>query len=293
MRRSRFLAIAATTAALLAGSVAVSATAQAAGRQGSTAAGSAVSTSSGTSGTSTSTPAPTSTTFPTPPTFPTFPLPPTFPTFPTFPTQPTFPTFPPPAPAPTPVDPGTNGTKSIVAQLAPGGGDNDGNFDINQFDYHITALLVHEVLAADPSGPLAVLADGTRRATFFEPSDGEWVGLARKLSGQALPLPSAATEQATYTFLRGLGIGRIERILSYDIVPGTTLTSALLGPPTISSATYTTANGESLLVKSNFGVITLVDNSPLTANSGIVEAAMNAGNRQIAWSTAVLLPSTF
>ena len=272
MRRSRFLAIAATTAALLVGSVAVSATAQAAGRQGSTAAGSAVSTSSGTSGTSTSTPAPTSTTFP---------------------TQPTFPTFPPPAPAPAPVDPGTNGTKSIVAQLAPGGGDNDGSFDINQFDYHITALLVHDVLAADPSGPLAILADGTRRATFFEPSDGEWVGLARKLSGQALPLPSAATEQATYAFLRGLGIGRIEKILSYDIVPGTTLTSALLGPPTISSATYTTANGESLVVKSNFGVITLVDNSPLTANSGIVEAAMNAGNRQIAWSTAVLLPSTF
>jgi ABC-type methionine transport system permease subunit len=56
---------------------------------------------------------------------------------------------------------------------------------------------------------------------------------------------------------------------------------------------YTTANGQTLLVKSDFGVVTLVDNSPLTADSGIVEAAMNQGNRQIAWSTDVLLPSTF
>ncbi len=40
-------------------------------------------------------------------------------------------------------------------------------------------------------------------------------------------------------------------------------------------------------------MVTLVDNSPLTANSGIVEAPMNQGNHQIAGSTAVLLPSTF
>ena len=61
----------------------------------------------------------------------------------------------------------------------------------------------------------------------------------------------------------------------------------------MSQATYTTANGETLLVKSDFGVVTLVDNNPMTPDSGIVEAAMNQGNRQIAWSTAVLLPSTF
>jgi hypothetical protein len=40
-------------------------------------------------------------------------------------------------------------------------------------------------------------------------------------------------------------------------------------------------------------VVTLVDNSPLTADSGIVEAPMNQGNRQIAWGTSVLLPSSF
>ena len=50
---------------------------------------------------------------------------------------------------------------------------------------------------------------------------------------------------------------------------------------------------ETLLVKSDFGVVTLVDNSPLTPDSGIVEAPMNQGNRQIAWSSAVLLPSAF
>ena len=93
--------------------------------------------------------------------------------------------------------------------------------------------------------------------------------------------------------LKSLGTGRLEKILSYLIIPGTTLTGALLGPPTVSQATYTTANGETLLVKSDFGVVTLVDNNPMTPDSGIVEAAMNQGNRQIAWSTAVLLPSTF
>jgi hypothetical protein len=230
-------------------------------------------------------------TFPSASPFPTFPTPAPFPAFPA---PAPFPTFPSPTPpAPPPINTSTNGTQSIVQQLVAGGEDNDGVFDINQFDYHITALLVNFVLAADPTGPLSILADGTRRATFFEPSDGEWVAFAHKLSGQALPLPSAATEQATYGILKGLGVARLEKILSYEIVPGTTLTGSLLGPPTISQATYTTANGQTLLVKSDFGVVTLVDNNPLTSDSGIVEAPMNQGNRQIAWSTAVLLPSTF
>jgi hypothetical protein len=32
------------------------------------------------------------------------------------------------------------------------------------------------------------------------------------------------------------------------------------------------------VIKSNVGVITLVDNNPLTSNSGVVEAPMNQGN---------------
>ena len=218
---------------------------------------------------------------------------PTAPTFPTFPTPPAFPSFPPATPPPAPIDTSTNGTTSIVTELAPGGEENDGAFDINEFDYHITALLVQSVLAADPRGPVSILADGTRRATFFQPDDEAWVLLARKLSGQALPLPGAATEQATYGYFQGLGTARLEKILSYLIIPGTTLTGSLLGPVSVSQATYTTANGQTLLVKSDFGVVTLVDNSPLTRDSGIVEAPMNQGNRQIAWSTDVLLPSTF
>jgi len=104
-----------------------------------------------------------------------FPAQPSFPTFPSFPTPPTFPSFPPAAPAPPPIDTSTNGTTSIVTELAPGGENNDGTFDINEFDYHITALLVQSVLAADPHGPVSILADGTRRATFFQPDDEEWV----------------------------------------------------------------------------------------------------------------------
>ena len=218
---------------------------------------------------------------------------PTVPTFPTFPTAPTFPSFPPALPAPTPVDTSTNGTTSILTELTPGGEENDGRYDINEFDYHITALLLQDVIAADPHGPVSVLADGTTRATFFQPDDEEWVLLARKLSGKALPLPSAATEQATFNYFSGLGTARLEKILSYLIIPGTTLTGALLGPVTVSQATYTTADGQTILVKSDFGVVTLVDNSPLTADSGIVEAPMNQGNRQIAWGTSVLLPSSF
>ena len=215
------------------------------------------------------------------------------PSFPSFPPPPTFPSFPPALPAPPPINTSTNGTTSIVQELAPGGEENDGAFDINEFDYHITALLVNDVLAVDPSGPLSILADGTRRATFFQPDDEEWTLFVRKLTGQALPLPGAATEQATFSYLKSLGTTRLERILSYLVIPGKTLTGALLGPPTVSQATYTTANGQTLLIKSDFGVVTLVDNNPLTSDSGIVEAPMNQGNRQIAWSTDVLLPSTF
>ncbi len=234
------------------------------------------------------------TNFPTFPTnFPTFPTNfPTFPTnFPTFPTNfPTFPTNVTTPPSTNTINSGTNGTESIVQQLTPPG-DNDGNFDINQFDYHITALLLNNVLAADPNGPCSILADGTQPATFFEPNDGEWVSLARQLTGQALPLPSAQTEQATYEYFAGLGTARLEKILSYLIIPGVTLTQ--LGPPTISETAYVTANGESLLIKSDFGIVTLVDNNSLTTDSGVVEAPMNEGNRQIAWSTAVLLPSSY
>jgi hypothetical protein len=244
-----------------------------------------------------------STNFPPFPTnFPTFPTNfPTFPTFPTnFPTFPTFPTnFPPitfptnfPPPPTNPPDPGTNGTNSIVQQLAPGD-DNDGNYDINEFDYHITALILSDVLAADPNGPASILADGTKPATFFEPDDAQWVRLARKLTGQALPLPSAATEQATYEILKALGTDRLEKILTYHIIPGITLTPLAPATATTSASSYTTANGESLLIKGNFGIATLVDNNPLTSDSGVVEGAMNKGNKQIAWSSAVLLPSTY
>jgi len=210
-----------------------------------------------------------------------------------FPTTPTFPTFPPTTPAPPPINTATNGTTSIVQELVPGGEENDGAFDINEFDYHITALLVQDVLAADPKGPVSVLADGTQRATFFQPDDEEWVQFVHKLTGQSLPLSSAASEKKAYQYLQGLGTTRLQNILSYLIIPGVTLTGSLLGPPTISEKTYTTANGQTILVKSDFGVVTLVDNSPLTANSGIVEAPMNQGNRQIAWSTGILLPSVF
>ncbi len=261
MKPSRIMAAGVTAAAILVGSIGLGTAAQAA----------TISSTSSTGFTFT---------FPTAPTF-------------TFPTAPTFPSFPPATPAPPPINTGTSGTTSIVQQLVPGGDDNDGNFDINEFDYHITALLIQNVLAADPHGPVSILADGTKPATVFEPDDEQWVQFAQKESGRSLPLPSAASEQAAYTYLSGLGTVRLEKILSYLIIPGKTLIGSLLGPPTISQATYTTANGQTILVKSDFGVVTLVDNSPLTANSGIVEAPMNQGNRQIAWSTAVLLPSTF
>jgi hypothetical protein len=264
MRRFSILAAGLTAAAVLVGPVAVGTAAQAA------TAGPASSSSSGFS-----------ITFPPPPTFP------------TFPTAPTFPSFPPTPVAPPPINTNTSGTTSIVQELAPGGEENDGAFDINEFDYHITALLVQNVLAADPHGPVSILANGTLPATFFQPDDEEWVDIVHKVTGASLPLPSAATEQKVYEYLVGLGTTRLQDILSYLIIPGITLTGSLLGPPTISQATYTTANGQTLLVKSDFGVVTLVDNSPLTPNSGIVEAPMNQGNKQIAWSTAVLLPSTF
>jgi hypothetical protein len=211
----------------------------------------------------------------------------------TFSTAPIFPTFPTAPVAPPTINTSTNGTTSIVQELAPGGEENDGAFDLNQFDYHITALLLQNVLGAYTHGPVSILAHGTQRATFFQPDDEQWVQFVHKLSGEALPLPSAASEQKAYTYLQGLGTARLQNILSYLIIPGITLTGSRLGPPTVSQRTYTTANGQTILVKSDFGVVTLVDNSPLTSNSGIVEAPMNQGNRQIAWSTAILLPSSF
>ena len=98
---------------------------------------------------------------------------------------------------------------------------------------------------------------GTLALARAQPHPHSHVELLGGLVDCRCPLPSAASEQKAYEYLVGLGTARLQNILSYLIIPGVTLTGLLLGPPTNSKATYRTANGQTILVKSDFGVVTL------------------------------------
>ena len=76
------------------------------------------------------------------------------------------------------------------------------------------------VLAAKPTSPVAVLADGSTRLTAFLPTDRAFRRLVRDLTGTA-----PATERAVFAATATLGVDTIEQVLLYHVVPGQTLTA--------------------------------------------------------------------
>jgi uncharacterized surface protein with fasciclin (FAS1) repeats len=168
------------------------------------------------------------------------------------------------------------GTKSLAAVLTA---DKKG-FDRNGHDYDILTAAVQAVLKAKPSSPVKVLADGKTALTAFIPNDRAFQLLVADIQ-KTKKLPG---EKKAFTAVAGLGIGTVESVLLYHVVPGATINrkTALKSD----NAKLKTAAGASVKVDV-YGPrwhkrIALIDADRSDRNPRINRFDINKGNKQIA-----------
>ena len=111
----------------------------------------------------------------------------------------------------------TLGTRSLATVLAADGD----TFDRNWSDYDVLTQAVGAVLAAKPSSPVSVLADGSVPLTAFLPNDRAFQLLAADLTGTWYRSES----ELFGALATGLGVDTIETVLLYHVIPGATIDS--------------------------------------------------------------------
>jgi len=178
------------------------------------------------------------------------------------------------------------GTNSLASVLAADGD----RFDRNWYDFDIVDQAVATVLAAKPSSPVAVLADGSVPLTAFLPNDRAFQVLAFDLTHRW-----ERSERGALNAIAGaVGVDAVEQVLLYHVVPGATIDSrtALRSD----NARLTTAQGSTFRVdvlSRWFKLVRLVDQDRNDVNPFLVQSKLdiNKGNRQIAHGiSAVLRP---
>jgi uncharacterized surface protein with fasciclin (FAS1) repeats len=159
-------------------------------------------------------------------------------------------------------------------------------FDDNWEDFDVLDQAVHDVLAAKPDSPVALLADGRVRLTAFAPTDRAFRKLVTAVAGSR---PSS--EQQTYDVLSTVGVDTIESVLLYHVVPGAPITYRQA--KMADGAELTTANGATLRVdyRPRSGKVLLVDQDTNARNAFVYRALknINEGNRQIAHGVSQVL----
>lgn len=188
------------------------------------------------------------------------------------------------APAATAAPP--SGTSSLAALLASDGD----TFDRSWRDFDILDQAIGAVLAAKPSSPVAVLADGSVPLTAFLPTDRAFQLLAKDLTHRWY-----GSEEQVFTALAGaVGIDALEQVLLYHVVPGATIDS---GTALASDdAVLTTAQGGTFtvdVISKRWGIVQLRDQDRNDLNPFLIPGRLdlNAGNVQIAHAiTFVLRP---
>ena len=167
------------------------------------------------------------------------------------------------------------GSRSLAAVLTA---DTSG-FDRNGGDFDILTAAVLAVLKAKPSSPVGVLTDGKTALTAFIPTDHAFELLVADIQhSRRLP-----TEKQAFNAVAGLGIGTVESILLYHVVPGATIDrkAALKAD----GASLTTAAGSAIKVDV-YGYcwkrVKLIDADRNDRNPRVIKFDINRGNRQIA-----------
>jgi hypothetical protein len=164
------------------------------------------------------------------------------------------------------------GTTSLATVLGADGQ----KFDKKAGDFDIVEAAIYAVAGAKPTSPVLILADGTKRATAFAPTDRAFRHLVKDLTGT-----SYASEAKVFSKLASLvDIDTLETVLLYHVVPGATITAAKAVKA--DGAKLTTAAGVKLKVKVKNGHVMLVDKDPDAANATVIVADVNKGNKQIA-----------
>jgi uncharacterized surface protein with fasciclin (FAS1) repeats len=174
------------------------------------------------------------------------------------------------------------------AQRAPGEAPlaglltSDGDqFDKNAKDFDILTEAALAVVGAKPGSPVGLVADGTKRATVFAPTDQAFRLLAKDLTGQTIK-----SEKKIFEALVELaGVDTIETVLLYHVIPGKTLTSGKVLKA--DGAKLMTAAGKSVKVDVRMKPslrITLKDRDKDDRDARAVLTALdlNKGNKQVA-----------
>jgi len=154
-------------------------------------------------------------------------------------------------------------------------------FDKNAKDFDILTEAALAVVGAKPGSPVALVADGTQRATVFAPTDQAFRLLVKDLTGQTIK-----SEKKIFESLVELaGVDTIETVLLYHVIPGKTLTSGKVLKA--DGAKLMTAAGEPLKVDVRMKPslrITLKDRDKDDRDARAVLTALdlNKGNKQVA-----------
>ncbi len=154
-------------------------------------------------------------------------------------------------------------------------------FDQNAKDFDILTEAALAVVAAKPGSPVALVADGTQRATVFAPTDQAFRVLVKDLTGKTI-----RSEKKIFDSLVALaGVDTIEQVLLYHVIPGKTLTSGKVLKA--DGAKLMTATGKTLKVDVRMKPslrVTLKDKDKdaRDARAVLTSLDLNKGNKQVA-----------
>jgi uncharacterized surface protein with fasciclin (FAS1) repeats len=174
------------------------------------------------------------------------------------------------------------GNRSLAAVLAADGG----GFDHTAGDFDILDNAVRAVLAEKPKSPVRVLAKGRTRLTAFAPTDGAFRRLVADLTGERYGKERRVFAELATT----AGIGTIEEVLLYHVVPGATLTYRQARAA--DGARLETALADSTLrVRVRDARVVLVDADRNDPNAKVIKKLrnLNKGNKQIAHGISQVL----
>lgn len=169
------------------------------------------------------------------------------------------------------------GEDSLAALLTSDGD----QFDKNAKDFDILTEAALAVVAAKPGSPVALVADGSKRATVFAPTDQAFRKLVKDLTGQTIK-----SEKKIFESLVALaGVDTIETVLLYHVIPGKTLTSRKVLKA--DGAKLMTAAGKTVKVDVRMKPslrVTLKDKDKGAQDPKAVLTALdlNKGNKQVA-----------
>jgi len=165
-----------------------------------------------------------------------------------------------------------------LATLLTSDGD---QFDKNAKDFDILTEAAFAVVAAKPGSPVALVADGTKRATVFAPTDQAFRVLVKDLTGETIKSEKKIFEK----LVELAGVDTIETVLLYHVIPSKTLTS----PKVLKAdgAKVMTAAGKTVKVDVRMKPslkITLKDKDKGAQDPKVILSALdlNKGNKQVA-----------